>query len=290
MDKPLIRHYKLLALDIDGVLRNSKGEMSESTVRLLKYIQKQGVYVTIISGKSLSSVRNFALRLGIRNPVICNHGAIVGDPAKNKIFFEVRLPRHALRSIDYMLKRYKRLEAYFFSDNKFFIIDNPHVPEPRRYYTKIGASPDGRYALGTPLEKVLKLLPSKINFYTPIGKEVKYLRILQRYFKGRVNVYRTKPGNVELSPTSVSKGKALRILTRKLGVSLKDVIVVGDEQNDISMVKIAGLGVAMKNAVSELKKVAKYVTQKDNDHGGVEEVINRFILQSERSFIKKGNL
>ena len=76
----------------------------------------------------------------------------------------------------------------------------------------------------------------------------------------------------------VSKGSGVRTLCEMLNVDLKNAYAAGDERNDISMIEAAGVGIAMKNAVDDVKAVADYVTENDNDNDGIAEVIDKLIL------------
>ena len=83
---------------------------------------------------------------------------------------------------------------------------------------------------------------------------------------------------MEYIKKGTGKGDGVRKLASLLDIDISDVVCVGDERNDISMIEVAGIGVAMANAREELKAVADYVTVNDNNHGGIAEVIDKFIL------------
>ena len=83
---------------------------------------------------------------------------------------------------------------------------------------------------------------------------------------------------LEYCPLNTSKGTGVEYLTRVLNMPPDCTVAVGDEQNDISMIQTAHVGVAMKNGIDELKKVADYVTENDNNHDAIAEVIEKFIL------------
>ena len=87
---------------------------------------------------------------------------------------------------------------------------------------------------------------------------------------------------MEYLPLGASKGSAVRTLCEMLGVDIKNAYAAGDERNDISMIEAAGVGIAMKNAVNEAKAVADYITENDNDHDGIAEIIDRLILKGEK--------
>ena len=83
---------------------------------------------------------------------------------------------------------------------------------------------------------------------------------------------------IEINSFGVCKGEALRWLSNYLNVDLKETIAIGDDYNDESMLKMAGLGCSVKSAHEDIKKVAKYICEKDYFEGSVKEIIDKFIL------------
>ena len=96
-----------------------------------------------------------------------------------------------------------------------------------------------------------------------------------------INTVFSEETYLEILPEGSSKGTALAEMTRALGIPLEAVIAVGDNLNDLEMIRLAGLGVAMGNAPEELRAQAGYVTV-TNDEEGLAEVIHRFILEEAR--------
>ncbi|MDR2940336.1 MAG: HAD-IIB family hydrolase [Clostridiales bacterium] len=97
-------------------------------------------------------------------------------------------------------------------------------------------------------------------------------------FDSRCNIFFSAPILLEFTNLEVSKGVGVKFVSDLLHIDLKDVIAVGDNQNDVPMIKATGLGVAVSNAVDELKEAADYITKNDCDHGAIKEVIEKFIL------------
>lgn len=81
-----------------------------------------------------------------------------------------------------------------------------------------------------------------------------------------------------MTPAGVNKGSAVTALCARLGMDIRDSVAAGDENNDVSMLRAAGVGAAMSNAVPAAKAAADYVTERDNNHDGIEEVIRKFLL------------
>ena len=84
---------------------------------------------------------------------------------------------------------------------------------------------------------------------------------------------------LEVVPKGMNKGQAVERMCRLLGVDIADAVAVGDEANDLSMIRAAGVGVAMANGTGEVKAAADYVTTRDNNHDGVAEVVEVFLCQ-----------
>ena len=89
-------------------------------------------------------------------------------------------------------------------------------------------------------------------------------------------IFRSEPFYLEISPKNVDKAYGLKYLLRAIGISREKMVCCGDSYNDIRMLQYAGLGVAMKNAPESVKTVANFVTEHDNDHDGIAEVVERF--------------
>ena len=103
-------------------------------------------------------------------------------------------------------------------------------------------------------------------------------RWLGERLSGRVDFFRSSPQFLEMVTAGVNKGWAVLELCRRLGIPITDAVAAGDEANDISMLRAAGVGAAMCNGIPAAKEAADYVTQRDNNHDGIAEVIERFLL------------
>ena len=96
--------------------------------------------------------------------------------------------------------------------------------------------------------------------------------------EGKVNIFFSCYEFLEFVPVGISKGVEIRFLADYLNIPMENTIAVGDAENDIPMIETAGLGVVMKNATDDIKKYGDYITELDNNQGGVGEVIRKFML------------
>ena len=104
-----------------------------------------------------------------------------------------------------------------------------------------------------------------------------YQQILKDRYDGLLDVYKSAPYFLEIMPFGVSKGAMLHMLLDKLGISREELVAFGDNYNDITMIGYAGLGVAMANAETEVKKISKYVCE-SNDEDGIAITLEKFVL------------
>ena len=123
---------------------------------------------------------------------------------------------------------------------------------------------------------------SKILLNGPNELLLKIEKEIKHKLNGKFNCFFSNPNYLEFTGIGSTKGEALASLAKDLGVDISETIAMGDSFNDISMVKAAGLGVAVRNAVQPLKDEADYITKATNDEGAVAEVINRYILCTEK--------
>ena len=101
---------------------------------------------------------------------------------------------------------------------------------------------------------------------------------LQTLFHNEFNIYRSEPYFLEIMPPRIEKANGLKFITDCLGIQAKDILACGDSYNDISMLRYAGLGIAMANSDKEVKEVADYITL-SNDKDGVAHAVKKFCLQ-----------
>ena len=116
-----------------------------------------------------------------------------------------------------------------------------------------------------------------IDYYDQTAEENFRKDILAKY-GDRLNSFFSCKEYIEIIPKTCGKGLALRRLAEILEIPVEDTIGVGDEANDLTMVEAAGLGVCMANGIPEVKAAADYITERDNNHDGVAEVLEKFVL------------
>ena len=266
--------FRVLVLDLDGTLTNSKKEVTPRTLEALLEVQKRGVKIVLASGRPTYGVAPVADELGLDKYggyiLSYNGGEIVNWQTK-EILYENILDPVLIPYLYWCAKK-----------NNFAIVT---------YHNEfvLTESPEDEYVLKEALLNGMKIKPvehflSAITF--PITKclivgEPSRLIVLEKemfdQLKGRMGVYRSEPYFLELVPKGIDKAASLQILLHEIGSSADEMIACGDGFNDISMIKLAGLGVAMANAQLEVQENADFITV-SNDEDGIAQVVEKFLL------------
>jgi len=267
--------YKVIACDLDGTLLEHNKTISKENKQAIKEYRDKGYKFVIATGRGNNCLDNFVNELDINHLndeyMIVLNGALVTDTNRNIII------EHPIE-FDIVIKAFeifKKFNAGFeiytidrcYSYNKSFY---------RKVFTKIvfkidELTEDILYSLKD--EKIYKMgvLSNNYDHLKQMEKE------LPQDFKDLVEITYSGSCYLEMNNKGVSKGQALLDLAEYLGYSKEETLAIGDSANDIKMIKMAGLGVAVKNAEPEVKKVAKYITKNDNMHSAVKEVIETLI-------------
>jgi hypothetical protein len=262
--------YRLLALDVDGTLVDGSLQITLRTRQAIGAAIAGGVHVTLASGRLFHQVRVFAKDLGIREPLICNQGALVIDPLSSELLYECTVPRPvADEFMTYVLAQGWDLCVYA----REHLYAHALTPEVQVLIDLAPAGQEVRWLAD--LDESVELVQLLVIVQPERAALVE--RSLKERFGPRLSVVRSFSHFVEASNPAVSKGKGLAFLAERLGVSRAETMAIGDQDNDVAMIAWAGLGVAMGNASAACKAAADYVTA-DVSADGAAWAIERFVL------------
>ncbi len=226
--------------------------------------------VVMATGRMYRTAQPFAIDLGLKSPIICDHGATIRDPQTGETLLQVRMPVDLARQVVESAAPELTLVACL--DEEFY------VSRLSDYATAfVGKyAPEHLHPVGD-LARFLERGPQKLVFVNEPDVTSRLLvDLTARYGKG-LQVVQSFPRYVELTHRDVSKGRAVEWLATRWGIAREQVIAIGDQGNDCSMIEWAGLGVAMGNAVESVKAVANHIAP-SAEQDGVADVIDRFVL------------
>ena len=275
-------HTKILFTDLDDTLLNSQKTISEHTRKKIREMLAAGNHFVLASGRAVSSILDVLEALDIQGGdtegkiyMTAYNGAVIYDCTDGSVIEKYDVPVPTAQAIfDMALKKGVHIQTY--TDTH---IVSCAEDEELAFYKKAIMSP---YKIGTDLEKELahapfKLLAIDINDRSrleELRREVEASDFAEDITCAFSNAY-----YLEFYNKKAGKGNALRNLCSALHVHIKNSVAAGDEENDITMIEAAAVGVCMANGRPAVKECADVITAQDNDHDGIAEVIDRFILK-----------
>lgn len=265
--------YKILATDLDGTLNNDFHQITKGNKEAISQAVKEGMKVLICSGRSPASIEPYAKNAGLAEKGFYGigfNGCVVYEADTMKIIYEKRLEKeNALKIISLIKNAYSSapVMAYVQQDLIYYETGQEYIcGYSDRVNIKREKIEDFNKAVKDDVFKVIICwAPEKLQgIYDAIKDEVGQYGFM----------FFSSPNLLEFSPLGSDKSTGVKFLADYLNVGMDEVICVGDNYNDLEMVKEAGLGVAVKNAVKELKEAADYITDKDNNEDAVKEVLD----------------
>ncbi len=254
--------YDLVVLDLDGTILEKEfaGGYSPRVRQAIAAVQASGVPVTIATGRTLDFVRTQTPLLGITTPVVTTQGAVVGDPISGEVLFEADMPLDVARAVAEWADKTGRVTIFYFSnrDGTTTLYQNREVWQPAIY--------DHWFGMPRRIQPSLSDLlaasdhpPLKFISVNDASAEPDLTPILQEQFGPTMHMTRTHALLIEGTAAGVDKGSGLLHLLERLKISPQRVLAVGDNDNDIPMLKLAGMGVAMGQATDKVKAAAQWI-------------------------------
>lgn len=262
--------YKLIAIDMDGTFLSDDKEISKENIKAVQKAMDMGVEVVISTGRSGVALKKFFTDLKLDTPFIVYNGAGVKKLDKEEYITRTDLDYSIAEEL-YEKGHELGTSILVWADDKLYADTTSEFTNFYRFHTgtEFINFEDFKIFKNKGIHKLLLCdNPEKIREYYNLFVKDKY---------NKANYTISVPPIFEFFNLESSKGLAVLNYAKNLGIKQEEIMCIGDGMNDISMIKMAGLGVAMANACPELKEVADFVT-KSNIDNGVAYAINKFIF------------
>jgi len=269
--------YKLVAIDMDGTLLDNDKKISAQNKAAIQAACNQNVRIVICSGRSYQSLRFFAAEVGLKtkgNYVIAFNGGMLIDAYTDTVLQETKMDRVLALELVAAAKPFSATAATIvYRDMSHIILAKNPLTEPYVYSSRTIPiyTDDIASEITGDIQKVMLA-----GQYADLQAPSEYLL---QHFSNRCIMEFSGDFLFECNEINTTKGNGMKALCNRLGIDMRETIAIGDNCNDISMIKEAGLGVCMANGASEVKAAADYITKNDCNHSGVAEVIEKFILR-----------
>lgn len=260
----MLMNYKLIAMDLDGTLNNDQKIITPKTVAALMAAQQAGIVLALASARPSPGLFKEADALCLRQfggVLMSYNGGRIVDAATGKVLYETAMNRETARQ---MLQLLKQLPVTPILDDgrQFYVEDKKgfKVDYECRNNNMICTEVDN-------LAAFLHFAPIKIL----MSVQPERLKDVQQQIAARLpeelTVVQTAPFYLEIIPRSINKGQGLLEVCRQLGIAPEETVAFGDAENDIPMLREAGVGIAMGNASEAVKAAADRVTLSNNRDG-----------------------
>lgn len=264
--------YKLIASDFDNTLIRSDGTVSDYTLKVIERFQQLGGKFMICTGRMFASIRKEAQALGLHGDIVCYNGGVVGDIDTGEIKYHSRMSKDlALEVVEY-LESFDKIIHVYVDDVLYVKEQNPYTD----YYCKcckVQATDVGKLS---DFIKKTSAMPTKILLMDEPSEIKRFSEILSKKGEGRYLVASSAPNLLDIEDVNTSKGNGIIQACKYYGIDISECVCFGDSPNDITMLKVAGVGVAVDNATEEVKKVCDYHTD-SCDLDGVAKMIDKII-------------
>lgn len=271
--------YEMIVLDLDGTLTNRDKVITPRTKAALMKAMERGKKVVLASGRPTYGVMPLARELKLAEYggyILAYNGGVIMDCQTEELVFSRMLPVEANhRIIELALKNRVDFLTY---DGEVILTSNEENP-----YAKIESGINHLRLHQLEIDEFF----ARVDFAVPkflFVDDGDYLASVEPKVKAALgknfSVYRSEPYFLEILPQGVDKAQSLERLLEVTGIKREEMIACGDGYNDLSMIKFAGLGVAMENGVLPVRKAADYITASNNEDG-VGLVVEKFMLGGE---------
>lgn len=277
---------KLVAIDLDGTLFDSNSKIPEENIRAIHFMSENGIYPVISTGRPLKGIPEELNELPFAYAITAN-GSAIYDWKTGKCIYENTLDRETtLEILQFLNDKFIHLDCFIegkgLSTYRSLEVGE-HLPIPpalKHYvlYTRERVENLTDYILENDkyVQKMtLNFVPKENDPDSFIDRDE-----IKAYFEAHPNIDSCCGGynNLEATKTGVNKGAALHMLAKQLGLKVEETMAIGDTENDVSIIEAAGIGVAMENAIPEIKELANHITS-SNDEAGVAQAVWNFCLK-----------
>lgn len=280
MNETILSKIKLVVSDLDGTFLNDEKIITRENLLACERLRENKIALSFCTGRPVQMFEKYAEDACVKIPVIGCNGAFVYDLEKRKIIFEKRILREAfLKIAKFSLDNKMDFLAYT-AEKIFYVKWSKRVSVFLNYQNyvaetyKVLKSQNDLVPFETlseiENENVIKILITELN-----GND---LELMSEFLKtlSDVSFVKSMSNVLDIMAQNVSKGDGVKILANYLRIPLENVCVFGDEENDISMMKLAGFSVAMKNATDSVKNVSRFVSKKTNNESAFADAISNF--------------
>jgi len=274
-----MRKIRLIALDVDGTLLDDRKRLPPENRDALLEAAQQGILISMASGRMVCTIEPIEAEVGVDCIIIAyNGGQVMGRLSEGRpSIFHQPIP---IDVVDFFI-RFTREHDYLLNFYHGDQLDTEDGPRRRPFMELYTVRTGAQYHLVDDLAKAFPgVCPTKLILLAHQEERDRLHDEFRVTLEGRAFITKSEPEYLEITAAGVNKGNAIPVIAERYGVPTAEIMAVGDAENDIGMLRAAGLGVAMANASPQVKAEADVVTERTNNEAGAAEAIRRWALGS----------
>jgi len=284
--------YRMLAINIDGTLLQSNGRLNKSTKEAIEYVKSKGIYVTLVTSRSLPSAKKVAKALKLNNYIVTHEGALISNIQDDTIYVK-RISEELTSDIVRFLEGF--ICQIRLVHDKFSLANKSKLHHNMLAKTVLSSGDPVFYShqFVDVLSDVLleePVSPPKIEVYFEEKKDCNDAKEVLKKMFDAIHIVEHNDFRIDILPEGVSKLNGLLFLGNHLGIKSNQMVVIGDSLDDLEMIETVGLGVAMGNAPNQVKLASDWVTRSNNQDGVAYMIKEHFRKQQPIEFLKRMNI
>ena len=274
---------QIIGLDLDGTLLNDQKAICDRNIEVLMRAKEEGAKIVLCSGRAPEGMQRELKILGLKEKgqyAVGLNGAVVYEADTGKVIHQTLMQPEAVRTMVETGRRFRdRMNIQLYTSGQVYV---ERWDETTDYYEKAtGSHPKLVDDVLEFVNETIKIVFfHKGEFDYTLEKITKLKNDCLPSVPQGTQCVISAPYLVEFLDESIDKGIGMDILAKYLNVPQSDVMCVGDQENDMPMLKYAGLSVVMANGAPHVKELAHHVTEIDNNEGGVAEAVEKFVLKT----------
>ena len=257
---------KMVVSDMDGTLLNSDLKISQENLNAIEALRNKGIRFCIATGRPEQLIKEYIEPLRMTDPMIMYNGSVIGHPFMDEKLYELKLADEDIRAI---IEYCEKNDVCYMSYAKDKLISKPNY-RVDFFEERNKQLDDKNKCIFEDIRDIdIIINENDISKILLIEQDLKKFNEVKKFVMQftQFEIATSQKGFIDINPKGASKGNALKVLADHFGYTLDEIVVFGDQDNDVSMLKVAGIGVAMANASEAAKSVASDTTSSNNDNG-----------------------
>lgn len=275
--------YKLVVSDLDGTLLSGNHGASDENIRAIEALKESGIEFSLATGRIYSSARTVMESINVNSPIIACNGAVIYNVAEEKIIDDTPIDKETCKRIIKVLKKADIYFHFYSLETVYGERDEKLIKQYKEWAEESKENNRVKIQVVDKIETVLADASVKVYKFGFYNEDEITKGVFEELSKiPGLELYYSVGTLVDVMNINANKGNAMKTLAKYYGIPLEQVAALGDNENDIQMIRGAGLGIAMGNGLDMVKAEADYITDKNTEDGFAKAIFEKVLLSKNK--------